>query len=238
MFRRGYLTIGRLYGAPIKLHWSIPIAAFVFCGFRWSPGFIVGFTLLILTHELGHAAVVRFFGLDVQVVEVTGLGGACHWAGNASPFEESLIAWGGVFAQLLLLGATLIWLRIVGAPTTLLSAQVASVFYGTNLWLIAINLVPVRPLDGARAWRIFSVWRERAPRDLPYGTWRDHSHDVQRQWYDRMQEHSKTPVTQAPAPIDEEIPVDRPLSPDGQRAIDELLRHTTGEVPARRRDGD
>jgi len=121
----------------------------VFGGFRWSAGFFVAYPCLVLLHELGHAALVRRCGHRVVAVEVTGLGGACHWSGNASHFEEALIAWGGVFAQLALFGATELWLSLL-PPASSFGWQVVATFTHTNLWLVAINLLPIPPLDGGK----------------------------------------------------------------------------------------
>jgi hypothetical protein len=269
MFRSGYLTIGRWRGAPIKLHWSIPVAAVVLNGFQFRPGILLAFTLLILIHELGHAVMVRLLGHRVVAVEVTGLGGLCHWSGNASPFEDSLIAWGGVLAQLLLWFATTFWLwfGLDATPPSAFVWDVIAVFTSTNLWLMALNLIPLEPLDGARAWKIFGAWRDRGPGDLPYGTWRDHSRHAQLHWYDRLRGKSRakkppkagqsaarggrtgagqsaarggrTGAGQSAArggrtgadPAD--ATDNRPLSDEGRRAIDDLLRHTTGKVSTR-----
>jgi stage IV sporulation protein FB len=239
MLRDGYLHLVRWGGASIKVHWSVPVASVVFGGFRWRPGFLLGFTLLILLHELGHAAVVRALDHRVVAVEVTGLGGTCHWSGNASPFEESLIAWGGVLAQLLGWVAAELWLGLSGGVESSFGAELVLAFTATNLRLALVNLIPVEPLDGARAWQIFAAWRSRGPRDLPYGTWRDHSSNVQRRWYDRVRRSSEARRREEPppshaAPVSE----DGPLSPEGRRAIDDLLRHTLGEVAARREGDD
>jgi hypothetical protein len=45
---------------------------------------------------------------------------------------------------------------------------VVDVFTRTNLWLIALNLLPVPPLDGAEAWPLLrhlkDRWKNRQPR--------------------------------------------------------------------------
>lgn len=240
MFRSGYLTIGRWRGAPIKLHWSIPLVAVVLSGFSWRPGFLLGFTLLVVIHELGHALLVALLHHRVVAVEVTGLGGACRWSGNASPFEESVIAWGGVLAQLVVWVLAELWPSLVGGPHTWLGAELLAVFTGTNLWLMAINLIPLEPLDGARAWRIVSAWKDRGPGDLPYGTWRDHSRHAGRHWYDRLVRKRKSRRAAAVRPPGDsrDSLADRPLSAEGRRAVDDLIRHATGGVPARRDDDD
>jgi Zn-dependent protease len=166
MFRTGYLTVARLRGVPIRLHWSIPVGAFVFGRFAFVPGFWLGFFLLVLLHELGHAVLVQRYRLHVEAVEVHGLGGVCRYSGYPSPLERSVIAWGGVLAQALLLGATLAIVWLLGAPASSFGRELVSAFTMTNLLLIGINLIPVPPLDGAEAWKVFSHLRDRRQKRL------------------------------------------------------------------------
>jgi Zn-dependent protease len=164
MFRTGYLTVARLRGIPIRLHWSIPVGAFVFGRFQIVPGFWLGFFLLILIHELGHAALVRRYRLSVEAVDVHGLGGLCRYSGYPSDLERAVIAWGGVLAQAALLGVTWATLWLLGPPTTAFGADLVYAFTTGNLIIGALNLLPVPPLDGAEAWKVFGLWRARRKR--------------------------------------------------------------------------
>jgi Zn-dependent protease len=151
-WNRGYLTLTHYRGAPVRVHWTTPLGAFVFGGMTFAPVFWVAFVTLVLVHELGHAFLVRRFGHRVEAIDVTGLGGVCRWAGAARPLHRGLIAWGGVLAQLLLLGVTVAAVAVVGTPTSFVGAQLVHAFVTTNLWLVALNLLPVAPFDGAEAW--------------------------------------------------------------------------------------
>jgi stage IV sporulation protein FB len=225
MFRRGYLRLGRWRGVPIKLHWSILLALVVFSRFRWSPGFFVAYPCLVLIHELGHALLVRRIGHRVVSVEATGLGGVCAWSGNATPFEEAAIAWGGVLAQLALLIAAELCLWVL-PPTSRFGWEVMGTFTDTNLWLMAINLMPIPPLDGARAWGIIRAYGERGPANLPHGTWRDRSADAQRPWFDKLRKTRR----KAAAGSEFEASPDGPLNAETQQAIDRLLKGVTGKT--------
>jgi len=221
MLGRGYWVVGRWLGAPIRLHFSILLGLLFFGHFEFRPGFFVGYPLLVLAHELGHAALVRHFGHRVVGVEVTGFGGVCEWDGNATPFEESAIAWGGVLAQALIYGAAWLWF-FVAPPSTRFSFELWGTLTQQNLWLIVLNLAPIPPLDGARAWSIFAHWRERTPGNLPHGTWRDSSPNAQRVWFDRLR---------PPARVQEAQPeVEGPLSAEAQAALDQLLKNVTGKA--------
>lgn len=139
---------------PVRIHWSALLGAVFFSGFRFAPGAWLGFVLVILAHELGHALVVRATRQQLLGVDVHALGGECRWSGYASPLERALIAWGGVWAQLALFLVALPLSWLVGAS---LGAFGLDLFYAltwSSLFLAAINLLPVRPLDGAEAWKL------------------------------------------------------------------------------------
>src|SRR5687767_12828534 len=138
MLERGYWTAFRVRGAPVRLHWTIPLGALLFGGFRFVPAFWGAFFLLILIHELGHATLVRAFGHRVMSIDILGFGGFCRWSGVATQSERGAIAWGGVLAQAVALIVTFVVLLVFGRPTTIYGAQVAEVFISTNLWLIAL----------------------------------------------------------------------------------------------------
>lgn len=164
-FSRGSLQLGRLRGAPIRIHWTTPLGALVFGRLEWVPGFWLGFVALVLVHELGHALVVRATGHRVVAVDVHGLGGVCHWEGDATPLARASIAWGGVWGQLALLAVTVVALLAFGRPASPFTAELVAAFTTTNLALMAINLMPIRPLDGAEAWALPRLlWARRRAR--------------------------------------------------------------------------
>lgn len=146
----GYLRLGRVKGVPVRVHWTTPIGALIFGGF--SPVFWFAFFVLVLLHEAGHAVLVRRYGHRVTAIDVTGFGGLCRWQGAATRDERAVIAWGGVAAQAVLLVITLGLVLAFGYPTFGPLRTLASAFISTNLFLIALNLLPFRPLDGAEAW--------------------------------------------------------------------------------------
>lgn len=164
----GYFRLGRFGGAPVRLHWSAPIGAFAFCGFAFVPGAWAAFLLLILLHELGHAFLVRRFGLLLVSVDVHGLGGLCQHAGSTTPMRRALIAWGGIFGQSLLLALGLVLMFVLRPIHNVYLAQAVGCLVWTNLWMMGINLVPIPGFDGAEAWKLFGQdalggwWRRRA----------------------------------------------------------------------------
>ncbi len=165
MFRTGLWTLGRWRGVPIRLHWSIPIGALVFGRFRFVPGFWLGFVALILLHELGHTALARRRRLRIDEVQVHGLGGVCvHERGT--PYDNAVVAWGGVLAQALALIPALLAARTLVLQSAF-AQQLVGVFTDTNLFLMGLNLIPLEPFDGAKAWQLPRLWWRRRRRPAP-----------------------------------------------------------------------
>ena len=156
----GTVTVGHWRGVPVRMHWTAPLGAWAFSGFRFAPGFWLGFLLLIVIHELGHAAVVlRAGGQPIEAV-VSGVGGVCRWRGDVSKLERALIAWGGVGAQALAFCFAWACLKVFGWPHSRGGYELITAFLWANASLIALNLIPISPLDGAEAWPIFAImWR-------------------------------------------------------------------------------
>ncbi|MBZ0117043.1 MAG: hypothetical protein K8H88_08620 [Sandaracinaceae bacterium] len=165
MLDRGYVTLARFRGAPIRLHWSIPLGALVFTGFSFAPGAWIGIVALIVLHEVGHAILVRARGLHTVSIDVHGLGGVCRYEGDPTPLSRAIIAWGGVLAQILVYAVTRAVLAFTGSPEPQILRELVWSLLGPNLWMIAINLLPVAPLDGAEAWKLPGMlwrrWRKR-----------------------------------------------------------------------------
>lgn len=153
----GWLTLGSLRGAPIRLHWTLPFGALAWSRFSFAPAMWLAFALLILIHELGHALLVLRFGLGLSEIALHGAGGYCRHERPGSRYEESVIAWGGVLGQVLLLGGTELVGLVLGPPASAGAAQVRHVFTEANLWLMLVNLLPLGGLDGAKAWPLVGM---------------------------------------------------------------------------------
>lgn len=170
---KSWWSLGRLRGVPVRLHWSALLGAVFFSGLRFAPGAWLGFVVVILVHELGHAFVVKATRQRVHGVDIHGFGGECHWSGDATPIQRALIAWGGVAAQLVLFAVAMV-VKVAVAPAvgpTLLGIFLADFLYAltwSSLLLAALNLMPIPPLDGAQAWKLPGLlrdaWRRKSAR--------------------------------------------------------------------------
>jgi Zn-dependent protease len=155
--RGGYLRLGRLGGASVRLHWSLPFGAFLFTGLRFAPGAWLGFVLIVLCHELGHAVAVVRAGLRLVAIDVLGVGGLCRFEGYPTPRRRVLIAWSGVLAQALVLAAAGIVRVVLGRPPLPFAADLLDALLVVNAWMILVNLIPIPPLDGAEAWGVVQL---------------------------------------------------------------------------------
>jgi len=155
MLVNGYFRAGRPAGVELRLHWSVPVGALIVGGLRFEPLVWLGFMLVIIVHELGHAALGRLMGLEVVGIELTGIGGQCRWRGDSEPLESAWIAWGGVLGQGVLLLVTLAATGLWGQQASAEWSLIRHVFVEINLWIMAVNLLPFPPFDGARAWALF-----------------------------------------------------------------------------------
>lgn len=213
----GYWTMFRLRGVPVRVHWSVPLGMLVFTGFRVAPGAWAAFFVLILAHELGHAAMVLASRAQVLSVEVSGIGGLCRWRGSVTSIQRAVIAFGGVWAQLLLLVVALVLTR-VAPPSSLFLDHFLGVMIETNLFLMAVNLLPVVPLDGSEAWALFP---------LLYQRWRGRR--ILKYELDRHLKVVPPPTQPKPKPKPKAEPAPKPDDPKRdeifQRMVDEATRN-------------
>lgn len=151
----GYLTIARFRGAPIRVHWTFLLVA-VWFG-RGSPAAWIGFFSLIVVHELGHALLVRWRGHQVDGIEIDGLGGACVWSGRSGVLDDALISWGGVWAQGVSFWIAQTTLDLGLWPDSAFLRGMLTPFLTANVWLIVLNLIPIPPFDGGKAWTLFPI---------------------------------------------------------------------------------
>jgi Zn-dependent protease len=182
------LRIGRVFGVPLRIHWSVPLLVFLFgygLGSRtlpaWIPGQsdttytvagLIGALLLLLSllaHESAHAVTARIKGIPVQNVTLWALGGMTEMGKPPAPGAAFLVAVSGPLTSLVIGGAA--FGAGIGVDTGLGWAVPAAVMVWlgwANLLLGVFNLLPAAPLDGGRVVQAAMWWRtgdrERAER--------------------------------------------------------------------------
>jgi len=155
----GSISLGRLVGAPLRIHWSAVLVGALVGGALY-PDFglfgtlvvVVAFFASIVVHEAAHALVARRYGITTTSIDLWALGGMARlehepttpraegWIAAAGPLASlaiGAIGIGGVFA-----------LYAVDAPTDLL--QIFGWIGLVNAALGIFNLLPGSPLDGGR----------------------------------------------------------------------------------------
>ena len=177
LLQRGFFTLFHIRGVPIRAHWTLPLLCLLFSGFRFLPGTWLGVLIIIFLHELGHAAIVRRVGLVNLGIDLAGFGGLCRWTGTPTKIQRAWVAWGGVLAQLALFAVTSLLVLVLGLPSHPWLAQLVDAFTTANLVIMALNLAPIPPLDGAEAWPLFGHYYRR--------------HKQQRKWKRKLVEPTK-----------------------------------------------
>jgi Zn-dependent protease len=116
---------------------------------------------MILIHELGHAVLVRRARAEVVEITLHVMGGECWWRGQVTPLQRAAIAFGGVWAQLVLAAAAFGFASL--APAEMMTGrmtELVDMWTRWNLFNAAFNLIPIKPLDGSEAWKLFPLlWR-------------------------------------------------------------------------------
>jgi Zn-dependent protease len=164
---RFWYSLGRSrwFGARLYVHLSVLIVTVVVAlAAVQSPAYaavtLASFLGVTLLHELGHASVAHHFGYPVEGIWLAAVHGRCEFQSPETPWEHSLIAWGGVAAQFIvaapLLALDSVWHHSLGV----LGPVVLILGYYSVLTII-FNLLPLRGLDGRLAWRIIPLMRQR-----------------------------------------------------------------------------
>src|ERR671918_22046 len=180
----GNLTLGRLGGVQVRIHWSWLV---VFALIVWSlaatvfpsqnPELSDGvhlamavaaalvFFASVLLHELGHAWQARRDGLEIDGITLWLFGGVAQFKGAfPNPGAEFRIAIAGPLVTVILSGGFAL-LALAGLPSAV--DGVAAWLGFINLTLLVFNLIPALPLDGGRVLRA-AFWRARG--DLGWAT--------------------------------------------------------------------
>jgi Zn-dependent protease len=150
----GSLSLGRIGGIPIRVHWSVALVAALFgvnlavsLGVAAGLVAVVAFFASILAHELGHAFVARHYGVNTESIDLWALGGVARLDRESpTPRADGLIAVAGPLVSL-----------AIGAISTgsafVFGSDVLAWIGFVNLALALFNMLPGAPLDGGRVLR-------------------------------------------------------------------------------------
>jgi Zn-dependent protease len=164
----GFLKVKkvRVFGAEVFVHWTaLPCALIPVFPLANGPLEVaicaVLVLLLIFIHEIGHAFVAKKLGYQPTTIILKDIHGYCSYEflkNSNIEKDEAKIAWGGVLAQL----TVAIPLILVATTTSLLNTKtmtpVVVIFGYYSVLMVIINLLPIKTLDGSKAWKLFGIW--------------------------------------------------------------------------------
>ncbi|NLX59845.1 MAG: hypothetical protein GXY74_12240 [Phycisphaerae bacterium] len=143
----------RLLGFPVRIEWTFFLVA-ALVGMRGASlrdilVWMVAVLVSVLLHELGHALVIRRFGIHPEIV-LYGMGGQTRYIPwrPLSHWQQIAISAAGPGTGLLVGGAILWSVWHLGAPERPILDSLVFSLIGINIVWSLVNLVPVFPLDG------------------------------------------------------------------------------------------
>src|ERR1051325_4437572 len=163
---RMFLVTRTRSGVPLLVHWSVPALCLFLLGtavgrILTAAAVVASYLTMLLVHELGHQVVAQRLGYHVEAIRIYPIHGTCHFEAPRSRLHEALVAWGGPLAQFLV-AAPLAVFVILRGPTRIEPIDAVLAILGFFAPIVAIiNLIPVAPLDGRKAWPLVSIAWER-----------------------------------------------------------------------------
>jgi hypothetical protein len=159
-----YFRLGKfhIFGAPVFVHWSVIACMGLLLFVYWKTPTIVAIALLsffsvIMVHEIGHAALAHKMGYRVFAIKVALIHGLCECEAPNYELDRVIIAWGGVLAQTLV-AIFVFTCSALGARYFAYFGPIL-VFLGYySLLVVPYNLLPIRGLDGDKAWKIIPLY--------------------------------------------------------------------------------
>lgn len=165
----GYTRIPflKIFGARLHIHWSAFVVGGALFAFSIRDPVLALITIcsyfaLILLHEAGHAFVVRCLGYKPFDIQLGAIHGTCTYPQPHSQFEDALIAWGGVGAQLLVAVPLIIVAQFEWSSHVYGLGPVLAFLGYYSAMIVPLNLAPHPMLDGGKAWSLFPLlWKAR-----------------------------------------------------------------------------
>lgn len=161
----------RPFGARLEIHSVVFIIVGLCVLMNWKEPFAALATALayfgvIFIHECGHAFFARRYRYRVTRIQLSYMHGTCEYDDeDLTEWNEVVIAWGGVLAQLAVVVLVMLLGLIPGIGSLSFLKDAMGILGPVNILIAMINLIPVAPLDGATAWRIVPLlWEEWRPR--------------------------------------------------------------------------
>ena len=176
------ISLGRLFGIEIKLHWSMPVLLLVFLfaiqgsmgiGLFGAAMLLLSLEAIVLLHELGHSLVAKSYGLQVIDITFWPLGGMARMSRIPENTRiEATIALAGPAVNFVLAGIAMPIAWLAGGTEF---GALTGTFALMNLVLGGFNLLPAFPMDGGRVLRALLArkgdWLRATEQAVRVGRW-------------------------------------------------------------------
>lgn len=169
----------RLQRVKVHVHWSVLLLAAGLVGMAGRQFLeallgVVSIFGVVLLHEWGHVLAARRQGCLVDGIEVFPFLGRTLYSSPYSRLEDGVVAWSGSLLQLAVATPVIALVNRFGFTPWGAANAVLFCFGYFSAGIAAFNLLPMPPLDGARAWPILPAlvrhrWRQIAARRPPQG---------------------------------------------------------------------
>lgn len=134
-----------LHDTEVWAHWTV-LPAVLFLTVTEGLKRVALGLLALLVHEAGHLLIARGLGFRIRTLELWPFGAALETNVGPGSWGALPVAVSGPVASLTAAAMSLLSLRLL--PMT---EPVLEPFFGMNLSLALVNLLPAEPLDGGRA---------------------------------------------------------------------------------------
>jgi len=154
-------------GVKVFVHWSVfLIGGIILLGAFEEP--LLAITVLgayyglILLHECGHMIAAQRKECAVWSIELYPIWGITRFGEPYSRYDHCVIAWGGVLAQAIVAVPLVVWVEVFGYTRFQPVNAIFAILGFFSLSVVAFNLLPIRPLDGAIAWGLLPALFKRS----------------------------------------------------------------------------
>jgi Zn-dependent protease len=175
---KGYTRITFLsaFGARVHIHWSALLVMGGILAVSIRNPVMAAITIcsyfgIIFLHEAGHAYFATRLGYRAFDIYLGFFHGLCVYEDPRNSKHEAIIAWGGVFAQLLFAIPIILVSQAEAAEHVPGFGPVVAFLGYVSAMVAFVNLAPGRGLDGYKAWGLIPiVWAERHKKPDKRGT--------------------------------------------------------------------
>jgi len=153
------LEVGSIASIAIRIHvtFLILLAWFVFTTESPSPvleGLFVSAVFgCVLLHELAHALVAKYFGIQTRDITLYPFGGIASITSQPKPWPELGIALAGPLVNLAIALALYPFIDLGQLSSPEFVPSFKEKLFGANVTLALFNLLPALPMDGGRVLR-------------------------------------------------------------------------------------